>query len=208
MEESTSSCGIRSSSCTRDTKSNIRIDEAALLHEIRGLRTILADIAASSGQLSGDSSDQNRLLVIATFIHKMTPAIWNACLSQMGEDRGKFFALELDPEEHPQLVGLYRKDAPPLGSVCPLTGALMPHAFSHQLAKEVARIHKDGGELTLVLFAVDGLPHSLPEKTALSHTPSENGALEAFFPSRYSSMHFYPFGAPLCASLRYSRSSY
>lgn len=64
---------------------------------------------------------------------------------------GPWFVLDLDPAQHPQLLGLCQESAHLFHAVCPLTGALLPDPFRAHLAEELHRL-ADGGELSLIML--------------------------------------------------------
>lgn len=166
-------------------------DGAEILREIDALRAVLAGRAG--GLYSPAPGD--RLIVVARFFSDLTPEAWNALARYDGpgepggtnehKGHGPWFALELDPEEYPQMVGLCRADAPPLGPVCPLTAALLPEPFLSRVAAEVASLSASGGEATLAIFSVDGASagtapaagglQAVPTDAAQTHTDRTNG---------------------------------
>lgn len=136
-------------------------DGAALLRELDALRAVLAGRAGGNPS----SASRNRLVVVARFFSDLAPDAWNALArydepdeTDTNRGHGPWFALDLDPGEYPQMAGLCRTGAPPLGPVCPLTAALLPEPFLERVAAEVAGLSASGEEATLVLFGVDGAP--------------------------------------------------
>lgn len=174
MDESTNSCGTRSSSCIQNTENawaeasscslhgtdaavrpicgSSGSNEAALLRELEDIRALLASRVAGTGCLQ----QGERLLAVTCLVPGLGPEAWNALAWQKRSRDGNFpwFALELDPRQYPQMLGLYREERPDLGAVCPLTGALLPEAFIHQLTVAVAAVQTRGDELTMALFGL------------------------------------------------------
>ena len=220
MDESTNSCGTRSFSCTAAADSPARADlsppvpngtakrgspdsggalpaeGAALLRELDGLRAALAGAAGARPAPPGGQGD--RLIVLARFLSDPAPEAWDALAARTeSEARGPWFALELDPEEYPQMQGLCRAEAPPLGPVCPVTAGLLPESFLRLVASETDRLIAAGGEATLALFAVDGAP-SPGSPSGDCSPPCESGKRETTFPSS-------PADAPLRVLARLMR---
>ncbi len=174
MDESTNSCGTRSSSCTQNSESAwpetpsssppgpdaaVRPvcvpsggNEAALLRELEDVRALLASRVADTNCLQPGK----RLLAVTLLVPDLGLEAWNALVWQKrnGNESFPWFALELDPRQYPQMLGLYRKERPDLGAVCPLTGALLPEAFMQQLAEAIAAVRSRGDELTLALLGL------------------------------------------------------
>lgn len=194
MDESTNSCGTRSFSCTATADPPARAEispsgpnergerqpgqrgalpaeGAALLRELDGLRAILAGAAGARPAPPADRQD--RLIVLARFLDHTEAEDTPADHRAENEARDPWFTLELDPEEYPQMRGLCRADAPPLGPVCPVTAGLLPESFLRLVASETDRLIAAGGEATLALFAVDSAPGAF---SGDSRPPSEAGS--------------------------------
>ena len=142
-------------------------DGAALLRELDRMRTLLAGRAASKEGIALHSGE--RLLVVARFAPGLSLETWHKLVSNGASsslpqaesgngaaDPAAWFAFDLDPARHPQLLSLSREGAHLFGLVCPLTGALLPQAFQRELGTELTHVRTGGGELTLVLLEVMG----------------------------------------------------
>lgn len=79
---------------------------------------------------------------------RLTP---NALSTTDLPDQGAWFALSLDPEQHPQLRAICQDSSHLFHAVCPLTGALLPDPFQAHLTEELNRL-ADGSELSLILL--------------------------------------------------------
>lgn len=173
MGELIKSCGTLSSSCTASTERESPPRSADLLRELDLLRTLLiAQMAKTSEVYQGEQP----LLVLAGLVPDLTPEMWKRIKEQDWRALASWFALELDPVEHPQMLGLCRADAPNYGPICPLTGTLLPSPFLSELTTALDKVQTDGGDMTLILFAVDDSEFS-PEN-AKSDSPERDNLTE------------------------------